>query len=1122
MECNNLHNNSQIETFINSLNFSWQDLIEIFPVGILLFDSDWKIKSYNKNFVELFGINLVNKSIVGMNLFSANILSDKIPLEEISQMKEGKDFEKRLKFDLYDDKPYQLIIKGSPLSKNDVFQGGILILEDYKIMDDVSFDIKDKKSSIFKFLNNICSCFLVFDLEGRLKYTSEGPSEECVEFSGKSNLLFSDLFTSEVEMDTMSMFQKVIKSNEIKFTELIYFSDTDRIKYKSVLVPFSDSKDMVKSLIVLLRDKNNPIIDTISFLSNSSTLKEFESFAKIAMDGLLKLNLHGNITYWTENAENLFNTVESKIITKFIGNLFPEITIERFAEIRSKIFDDGFWEGYLLSDLVMSENILKVKIISKIENNITDLYVYCTKIDKKQQQIISAREEEKIFFKDAVVKSNQMILQTNPHGTVLFANEKFCDLFEYDQDEIRGTYFLDLIEESYRTKRDLFDFEKFIQNEELEIIKFESKSKKIIEASCTINISTFANELKYFTIYIREGSSNEKLLVDTAHTLLYSFPNPLLIVRENLIVKVNPKFCEAFGSQFETDFFGLPFNEILTPSSFEKAKILLERNTLSEERAELSFIRKNKTVFKAGLNKLFTSKNNSFSVLFLELEDMPASYYEDETDIIKKELGKIGPYYWKGTYKSNEFRINYIDEIISEITGYPHHAFIEKIDFLKEITRPDDVDKFFDHIENLDKTTLDQVKEITYRLIKSDGEIIWIKNRYKIKFKDTNNLEIYGSISNVTDWTLEREELRSIITELDKLNTAKEKFISIISHDLKSPFTSIVGFSELILTDTSLSKEDILDYVGHIKDASLHTVDLLNGLLDLTKLQTGRIEVEPKIINASYMAKKSVEILSGLAFQKGLSLSSSVDNSLYIMADDNLLFQVFNNLVANSIKFTPRGGKIEISSREIPGQQKVEFSVKDTGVGIEHEDISKLFVIDKKFTTLGTDGERGTGLGLTLVKEIIDKHGGKIEVKSEINAGTEFIFSLPLSTPTILIIDANQAERVIYSKLLESITNDIEIVQASNEEEAIQKAKEKMPMLIIFEHKLPRITGDEFIGELKKAGLIYEPSLMILTKYYSEELRRSYIDIGVNEVFSKPFELKKFKAHLDKLIGRIE
>ncbi len=414
-------------------------------------------------------------------------------------------------------------------------------------------------------------------------------------------------------------------------------------------------------------------------------------------------------------------------------------------------------------------------------------------------------------------------------------------------------------------------------------------------------------------------------------------------------------------------------------------------------------------------------------------------------------------------------------------------------------------------------------RTINYRIINKNGEIVWISNKVKPESAETRKQNsLIGSISDITERSLEKEELKSIIDELDKLNTAKEKFISIISHDLKSPFTSIVGFAELILTDSTLSKDEIIEFVGHIKEASFHTVDLLNGLLDLTKLQTGRIEVEPKIINAHYIANKTVEILSGLAFQKGLSLSANIDKSFYVTADENLIFQVFNNLVANSIKFTPKGGSIEITAKELPEKQRVELTVRDTGVGIDQEDIEKLFVLDKKFTTLGTDGERGTGLGLSLVHEIIEKHLGQIYVKSEIGKGSEFIFTLPISTPSILILDGNQAERILYTKLLESITKSIEIIQAKNEDEGIALIKEKMPMLVIFEHSLPNMFGDEFIGEIKKSGLYYEPSLMVLTNDFDEELENSYKDIGVNNVFSKPFELKVFKKQLDKLIGKTE
>ena len=285
-------------------------------------------------------------------------------------------------------------------------------------------------------------------------------------------------------------------------------------------------------------------------------------------------------------------------------------------------------------------------------------------------------------------------------------------------------------------------------------------------------------------------------------------------------------------------------------------------------------------------------------------------------------------------------------------------------------------------------------------------------------------------------------------------------------------------------------------------------------------MQTGRIEVEPKIINADHLVNKTIEILSGLAIKKGISLTSEIDKNLYINVDDSLILQVFNNLVANSVKFTPKGGSITLTAQKLMDEQKVEFMVKDTGVGIEPEDLNKLFIVDEKFTTLGTEGERGTGLGLSLVREIIEKHNGKIGVNSEVGVGSEFIFTLPISTPSILITDTSDAERVLYSKLLESITESIQTLQANNEEEAISKIKQEMPMLIILEHSLLNVTALEFIDKLNRSNLVYKPSYMILTNEYSEELHQSYKEKGIDNVFGKPFDLKQFKTVLDKLTGK--
>jgi len=252
--------------------------------------------------------------------------------------------------------------------------------------------------------------------------------------------------------------------------------------------------------------------------------------------------------------------------------------------------------------------------------------------------------------------------------------------------------------------------------------------------------------------------------------------------------------------------------------------------------------------------------------------------------------------------------------------------------------------------------------------------------------------------------------------------------------------------------------------------------------------------------------------------QKGLTLTSHVDDSIFITADENILSQVFNNLVSNAIKFTPKGGRIDIYANKIEDQQKVQFIVKDTGVGVEEKDIPKLFLVDKKFTTLGTDGERGTGLGLSLVKEIITKHNGEIYVKSEVGKGTEFIFTIPISSPSILVVDSVQSERILYSKLIKSITNGLEVYDAGNEDIAIELIEEKMPMLIVTEHKLSNINGVEFIEKIKSSKIKYKPNLIVLSRSIDDESTEKYKKLEVEDIFTKPVELKEFKTALDRIV----
>jgi len=230
--------------------------------------------------------------------------------------------------------------------------------------------------------------------------------------------------------------------------------------------------------------------------------------------------------------------------------------------------------------------------------------------------------------------------------------------------------------------------------------------------------------------------------------------------------------------------------------------------------------------------------------------------------------------------------------------------------------------------------------------------------------------------------------------KLQELNASKDKFFSIISHDLRSPFNSIIGFSELLYNETeAFSKAEIKDMIKSIYKTSQETFELLNNLLEWSTTQTGRIRLEPATTGIYDIVIGIIDLLNDNAKKKDIVISVDIPLQLKVFADLRMISTVIRNLLSNAIKFTHEKGSIKIEARD--AGKSVEISVADTGVGINKKDIDKLFLIDKNFSTPGTDNEKGTGLGLILCKEFIAMHNGDIRVESEVGKGSRFIVRLP-------------------------------------------------------------------------------------------------------------------------------
>lgn len=230
--------------------------------------------------------------------------------------------------------------------------------------------------------------------------------------------------------------------------------------------------------------------------------------------------------------------------------------------------------------------------------------------------------------------------------------------------------------------------------------------------------------------------------------------------------------------------------------------------------------------------------------------------------------------------------------------------------------------------------------------------------------------------------------------ELKEINIAKDKFYSIISHDLKSPFQGLLSYAEMLYDEYDSLSDDIKkEIVKGIRNSSKNIYSLLINLLEWSRLQTNKIKVELVKINLKNKVDEILNLHSANAARKNISLKNEVDNNAIIYADDYMLSSVLHNLVSNAVKFTKDNGKVYVKSEF--SQNGVEISVHDTGIGIAAENLQQLFKIGTHYTTKGTYSENGTGLGLLLCKEMVEKHGGNISVESKLNEGSIFKIFIP-------------------------------------------------------------------------------------------------------------------------------
>ena len=431
-------------------------------------------------------------------------------------------------------------------------------------------------------------------------------------------------------------------------------------------------------------------------------------------------------------------------------------------------------------------------------------------------------------------------------------------------------------------------------------------------------------------------------------------------------------------------------------------------------------------------------------------------------------------------------------------------------------------------IENFEKALKGEEVKVVVEWENKYFEIFYTAIRDKSK----NIIGVIGIAADVTMHKRIQEELEKAKTLAEDTAKIKEEFLANMSHEIRTPMNGIIGLTRILL-NTTLSEEQ-REYLTSIMQCSDNLMVIINDILDFSKIEAGKMTFEKVDFTIKDSIKHSIELFQSKADEKGIQLVSEIEAGIppTICGDPTRLSQILNNLISNSIKFTEKG-EVRISARVSQKSAKsvrILFEIKDSGIGIPEKSLSTIF---ESFTQASSDTTRkfgGTGLGLTIVKKLVELQNGEINVKSKINVGTSFIFHIEyiisettikvadtkktednLSHLSILIAEDNKINQLVVRKIFADWKVTVEF--ADNGQEAVQLAQSKHFDLILMDIQMPIMDGLTASKTIRTT--LQEPycsvPIMAMTAHATALEKQKCMDHGMNDHINKPFEPLELK-----------
>jgi len=751
-------------------------------------------------------------------------------------------------------------------------------------------------------------------------------------------------------------------------------------------------------------------------LDGDGKIIELNSFA--IFDLGIKRNIALGKDYW-----NIVPTERKEIVKE----QFEILKQTRSATQYSAYYDNQFYEVSLIPILAQDDSI--TNIVVNI-NDMSEIYNVASR-DKRTLQL----------YDNITDTTNIIIIQIKIDGTVTFVNKAAQQFLRITNNnfasfnifslitDVHTAHINETIEHLKKTKK----FEYYIYEKDEHHYKFlcfpNFDSKFELES-----INIYSYDVSNFFELQSEFEDSRKIMLNTvkeSESIRYALDQHAIVAITDIkgrITYANKQFQEISKYNYE-ELIGSDhriLNSGFHPKSFFKdmwttiQKGEIWQNEIRNKAKDNSFYWVKTTIVP------IRDTNNQMTKFVSIREDITKQKkVEEELREAEFNYRTVADYASNFEWWEDEKGVlKYVSPSSIDITGFRKEEFFANPNLFKEIIVPEDLEIWLNYRSNLVPDAPGQPIEI--RIQRADSTIIWLEHTSKI-IKDTTGkiIGIRSANKDVTTVKIAEGEMFALIDQLmqskiqierdaralselnDKLsdsesqlielNKSKDRFFSIIAHDLKSPFTGFLGLTDLMMNNgKNLKSEDIVTLGASMNKSANNLYKLLENLLDWARIQSGNMDFEPIDFDLSSLVDDNISLQTDNLKRKQITIRNNIESILLVNADVKMIDTILRNLISNAIKFTNIGGNIEVNYKIEKSNETAIISICDNGVGMSEDIASKLFSIEQHFTTKGTAKESGTGLGLILCKDLIERNGGKIWVESESKIGSKFFFTINL------------------------------------------------------------------------------------------------------------------------------